>query len=196
MWIKPLSLLILALILLAVAALHSPPRATAIDYDCSDFATQAEAQGYLLPGDPYRLDGDNDGIACESLPCPCSYGAPAPTPSTPAPVAPPGSGADEDEQGAEPPQLRVYVACGLSRKARPASSCSHGSRVGAFFRSSTAVNYTVCVRFPGGRRLCKGQQAEAGVLYVNRITTSLVGRHRVTWFAAGQRLVRYFWRRR
>jgi hypothetical protein len=43
------------------------------DYDCADFATQAEAEEYLLPGDPYNLDGDNDGIACEDNPCPCSY---------------------------------------------------------------------------------------------------------------------------
>ncbi len=41
------------------------------DYNCSDFSTQAEAQRFFEaegPGDPHRLDGDNDGIACESLP--------------------------------------------------------------------------------------------------------------------------------
>ena len=43
------------------------------DRDCSDFTTQAEAQAFFLanggPGrDPHRLDGDNDGIACERLP--------------------------------------------------------------------------------------------------------------------------------
>lgn len=39
------------------------------DYDCSDFATQAQAQKVLdnFVGDPYRLDGDKDGVACESL---------------------------------------------------------------------------------------------------------------------------------
>ena len=39
------------------------------DYNCSDFRTQAEAQRMLdaYPGDPFRLDGDHDGIACESL---------------------------------------------------------------------------------------------------------------------------------
>jgi len=42
--------------------------ASAVDYDCSDFSTQEEAQEYLLPGDPYGLDGDNDGVACEDLP--------------------------------------------------------------------------------------------------------------------------------
>lgn len=38
------------------------------DYDCGDFSTQAEAQKYLLPGDPYGLDREGDGTACESLP--------------------------------------------------------------------------------------------------------------------------------
>lgn len=40
------------------------------DCDCSDFATQAEAQAVLdsSPGDPHFLDGDNDGVACEALP--------------------------------------------------------------------------------------------------------------------------------
>lgn len=52
----------------------------AADYDCANFSTQAEAEQYLLPGDPYHLDGDGDGVACEDLPCPCSTGAPAPAP--------------------------------------------------------------------------------------------------------------------
>lgn len=52
----------------SVAASSPAPVATASDYDCSDFATQEEAQEYLEPGDPYRLDADNDGIACEDLP--------------------------------------------------------------------------------------------------------------------------------
>lgn len=44
------------------------------DLDCSDFATQAEAQAcyeYCLSqgyGDVFRLDRDKDGKACESLP--------------------------------------------------------------------------------------------------------------------------------
>jgi len=50
----------------------APSEAQAFDLDCADFANQREAQEQLLPGDPYRLDGDNDGIACEDLPCPCS----------------------------------------------------------------------------------------------------------------------------
>lgn len=64
-----------------LVALASP--AQAYDLDCSDFSTQAQAQKYLTPGDPHRLDGsDNDGRACESLPCPCSYGKPKPNKGT------------------------------------------------------------------------------------------------------------------
>ena len=37
-------------------------------YDCSDFTYQEEAQAQLLPGDPYGLDADNDGMACDTLP--------------------------------------------------------------------------------------------------------------------------------
>lgn len=40
------------------------------DCNCSDFATQAEAQRVLeaYPGDPFKLDRDKDSIACETLP--------------------------------------------------------------------------------------------------------------------------------
>lgn len=43
------------------------------DRNCSAFRTHAEAQAFFLAAggparDPHRLDGDNDGIACESLP--------------------------------------------------------------------------------------------------------------------------------
>jgi hypothetical protein len=43
------------------------------DYNCSDFSTQKEAQTFYEKHggpqkDPYNLDGDSDGKACESLP--------------------------------------------------------------------------------------------------------------------------------
>jgi hypothetical protein len=55
---------------LGIFAMHAgfSASAAAADLDCSDFSTQEEAQGHLLPGDPHGLDGDNDGIACETLP--------------------------------------------------------------------------------------------------------------------------------
>ena len=44
--------------------------ASAADLNCSDFATQAEAQAAFnaTPGDPNGLDRDGDQIACETLP--------------------------------------------------------------------------------------------------------------------------------
>lgn len=44
---------------------------TGNDRDCSDFSSQAKAQRFYerqKPGDPHRLDGNGDGVACESLP--------------------------------------------------------------------------------------------------------------------------------
>ena len=43
------------------------------DLDCKDFRTQREAQACFIAAggpdrDPHRLDGDGDGLACESLP--------------------------------------------------------------------------------------------------------------------------------
>ncbi|WP_251980332.1 thermonuclease family protein [Salinibacter ruber] len=41
------------------------------DRDCDDFDTQPQAQAFFerhQPGDPHGLDGDGDGVACESLP--------------------------------------------------------------------------------------------------------------------------------
>lgn len=43
------------------------------EYNCSDFKTQPEAQKFFKNAggpttDTNRLDGDNDGIACEDLP--------------------------------------------------------------------------------------------------------------------------------
>jgi len=40
------------------------------DRDCKDFLTHEEAQRFYKsagPGDPHRLDGDSDGVACEGL---------------------------------------------------------------------------------------------------------------------------------
>lgn len=43
------------------------------EYNCDDFSTQPEAQAFFervggMENDVNRLDGDKDGIACESLP--------------------------------------------------------------------------------------------------------------------------------
>ena len=43
------------------------------EYNCDDFATQPEAQAFFVKvggtkNDVNRLDGDNNGVACQSLP--------------------------------------------------------------------------------------------------------------------------------
>jgi endonuclease YncB( thermonuclease family) len=82
---RPLATLA-AIASIAGLALIQPTPAHAVDRDCGDFSTQADAQRFFLDqggpsSDPHRLDGDNDGIACESNPCPCSFSTtPPPSP--------------------------------------------------------------------------------------------------------------------
>ena len=78
-----LAITIAALTIAALGLLAFASPASARDYDCSDFSTQAQAQKYLLKGDPYRLDSNSDGVACESLPCPCSTARPGGKPPPP-----------------------------------------------------------------------------------------------------------------
>ena len=54
-----------AITVAVVAALPLAGTAFAADRDCADFASQAEAQAALQPGDPERLDADDDNQACE-----------------------------------------------------------------------------------------------------------------------------------
>lgn len=86
--------------------------------------------------------------------------------------------------------FRHYVACGLSKNAKPSHVCQKKRDKGAFFRSNQAeVFYTVCVKFPSKKNLCADKQkAERGVLYVNEITSNIPGVHRVTWFVQGKRV--------
>jgi hypothetical protein len=63
----------LVAVVVTAAALALPATsATAADKDCSDFRSWRAAQNFYRnhggpKRDPHRLDGDRDGIACESL---------------------------------------------------------------------------------------------------------------------------------
>lgn len=61
-----------ALIVAAGLLIAASPAAAFYDRDCSDFATHRQAQRFFKKHhpnrDPHGLDGDNDGLACESLP--------------------------------------------------------------------------------------------------------------------------------
>jgi hypothetical protein len=83
-----------------------------------------------------------------------------------------------------------YVACGVSQNAKPAHKCPKKSKKGAFFKSLKGdVNYSVCVKFPTGKNICaKAQPATQGTLYVNKITSNIPGKHRVSWFVEGKRV--------
>jgi len=88
------------------------------------------------------------------------------------------------------PAFSHYVACGLSRNAKPSHICQKSRQKGAFFRSNDAdVFYSICVKFPGKKNLCRPkQEAKQGTLYVNKITSNIPGKHRVTWFVGGKRV--------
>lgn len=65
-WIK-------ALVLAAILVTGSVGAVDADDKDCADFAYQEDAQEFFENqggpiDDPHRLDGDRNGVACESLP--------------------------------------------------------------------------------------------------------------------------------
>lgn len=86
--------------------------------------------------------------------------------------------------------FKHYVACGLSKNAKPAHLCQKSRKKGAFFQSNKAdVLYTVCVKFPTKKNLCAPkQEAVRGTLYVNKITSNIPGKHRVSWFVEGKRV--------
>jgi hypothetical protein len=89
-----------------------------------------------------------------------------------------------------------YVACGISRNAKPAHACPKNAKKGAFFKSLKAdVVYTVCVKFPSGKSLCAhAQKATKGTLYVNKITSTIPGRHQVSWFVKGKKVGTFVFR--
>ncbi len=84
-----------------------------------------------------------------------------------------------------------YVGCGDSTKTKPSHACPRNSKKGAFFRSLNAdVEYKVCVKFPNRTVICTKQphKAKEGQLYVNVITSTIPGKHRVSWFVKGKKV--------
>jgi len=87
-----------------------------------------------------------------------------------------------------------YVACGTAETAKASHRCPKRGKKGAFFKSlKSDVSYSICVKFPTGKSICaKAQNAEAHILYVNKITSNIPGKHRVTWFVGGQRVGSFY----
>lgn len=107
-----------------------------------------------------------------------------------APARPPAATA-----GASP-AYKHYVGCGVSQNAKPSHVCPKKSKKGAFFKSLKAdVSYSVCVKFPSGKNLCaQKQEATKGTLYVNKVTSTIPGKHRVTWFVGGKKVGSFVFR--
>ena len=79
----------------------APASETVQDRNCSDFDTWSEAQSFFESeggpaSDPHRLDGDGDGIACQSLPGAPGKITPTPVSAVPTPTATPASETFED----------------------------------------------------------------------------------------------------
>jgi hypothetical protein len=83
-----------------------------------------------------------------------------------------------------------YVGCGVSKNAKRSHSCPKKAKKGAFFKSlGGTVTYTVCVKFPSGKNLCaQAQEAKEATLYVNKITSTIVGKHVVSWYVKGKKV--------
>jgi hypothetical protein len=83
-----------------------------------------------------------------------------------------------------------YIGCGVSQNAKPAHVCPKKAKKGAFFKSFNGdVVYTVCVKFPSGKNLCaQAQEAEQNTLYVNKITSTIPGKHVVSWYVKGKKV--------
>jgi hypothetical protein len=132
--------LAVATVAVVVAALYMPQPAAAAqhrDYDCADFSSQAEAQEYLSPGDPYNLDGDSDGIACEDNPCPCKTGSGGETKPGPSTILPPP----------KPPKLNKGAAK-RAAKAKARRFVSRSSRV-------STLSFAGCSRRNRSKIVCR-----------------------------------------
>jgi hypothetical protein len=83
-----------------------------------------------------------------------------------------------------------YVGCGVSKNAKPSHSCPKKAKKGAFFKSlNGTVSYTVCVKFPSGKNLCaQAQEAKEETLYDNKLTSTIPGKHVVSWYEKGQKV--------
>jgi len=126
-------------LLAALGAIALLPSAALADYDCADFATQEEAQEQLLPGDPYNLDADGDGIACEDLPSGGGGGGGSVQPAPP----PPPELSKAAARSAAKAKARRYV----SRSARVSSLAF----LGCERRSRTKVVCQFTARGDSGR---------------------------------------------
>lgn len=125
-----------ATLVAVVAALPLAGTAFAADRDCKDFAGQAEAQAALQPGDPERLDQDDDGIACETY----EYAAAASSSSD-------ASGSGSGSASSDDDQVTVKPAGGVETGGGPESALSTGLTVALGAAAAGGVGAVAVRRF-------------------------------------------------
>jgi hypothetical protein len=82
--------------------------------------------------------------------------------------------------------ITAYVGCSINATAIASHVCQIGDAPGAFFESDVDTEYEICLTFPDAETLCVEEEpAEAGVLYVNEITTDLTGNYLTSWYIEG-----------
>ena len=88
---------------------------------------------------------------------------------------------------------RTWAACSHSKDAPASHECDRNDEKAAFFRSRSAdVTYKVCVKFPNDQKLCASHQnAPEDRTKRNVITSTMVGRHVITWIVAGEQVGRF-----
>jgi hypothetical protein len=119
--------------------------------DCSDFTAQQDAQVFLTPGDPSRLDPDRNGIACDALPSrtdvPPSTPGSAGTPLPGQPGAPPGGGGSGPGGIVLPNNEAAVTRPVVGRKGDRTRACGNFNvkrkRFVKTVRRATALNVTV-----------------------------------------------------
>ncbi|HEX5929920.1 MAG TPA: excalibur calcium-binding domain-containing protein [Solirubrobacterales bacterium] len=142
-------------LVVGAAVLVAPTPAVAGDLDCGDFASQAEAQENLEPGDPDGLDADGDGIACETNPCPCSSatgggGGGGGDPAAEAPAPPPPYRLSKPAARAEAKRLAQRF---VSRSSRVSSLSFGGCQRLAMRRVD--CRFTARGHSAGSRTICR-----------------------------------------
>jgi hypothetical protein len=145
----------------SAGAIVAFPSSALADYDCADFATQEEAQEYLLPGDPYNLDADGDGIACEDLPSGGGGRGGGGGSAEPAPPPPPPKLSKAAARAAAKHKARKYARRSASIDLISFEGCSRRSayRVDCRFfgHAETLTSETSC----GIRYVVRGEGHEA-----------------------------------
>jgi hypothetical protein len=94
---------------------------------------------------------------------------------------------------ADAAEFQAYAACSESGIAAPSHTCATNDLPAAFFKSTVATRYFVCLEGPTGARACSSElYGAAGVLYFTPLVAEEVGTYTASWWV-GESEVGY-WR--